>query len=75
MAETTLIVSSCLPGYGNKNIRIDREAFYEGIIKLVDKQQDFYEFVSAGRVLPYGLQVRIVKDAIPQNNLKLERFK
>ena len=66
MAETTLIVSSCLPGYGNKNIRINREAFYEGIIKLVDKQQDFCEFVSAGRILP-GLQVRIVKDGIPQN--------
>ena len=70
MAETTLIVSSCLPGYGNKNIRINREAFYEGIIKLVDKQQDFCEFVSAGRILP-GLQVRIVKDGIPQNNLNL----
>ena len=73
MAETTLIVSSCLPGYGNKNIRINREAFYEGIIKLVDKQQDFCEFVSAGRILP-GLQVRIVKDGIPQNNLNLEEI-
>ena len=41
MAETTLIVSSCLPGYGNKNIIINREAFYEGIIKLDDKQKDF----------------------------------
>lgn len=58
MAETTLIVSSCLPGYGNKNIRINREAFYEGIIKLVDKQQDFCEFVSAGSIYLKGGYMR-----------------
>lgn len=34
------------------------------------RYQDFCEFVSAGRILP-GLQVRIVKDGIPQNNLNL----
>ena len=43
----------------------------QGIIKLVDKQQDFLWICwIAGRILP-GLQVRIVKDGIPQNNLNL----
>lgn len=70
LAETTLIVSSCCPGYGGKTIKIDRQLFYKDIVKEADKERDSCEFVSAGRVLP-GIQVRIMKDDIPQDSLNL----
>lgn len=70
LAETTLIVSSCVPGDGGRTIKIDRQLFYKGIIKTVDKERDSCEFVSAGRVLP-GMQVRIMQGNIPQDSLNL----
>lgn len=70
IAEATLIVTSCLPGEGNKTIRIDRELFYDGIIQPTDGDRNFCEFISAGKALP-GVQVRIVKNGISQGNMEL----
>lgn len=70
IAEATLIVTSCLPGEGNKTIRIDRELFYDGIIQLADGGRSFCEFISAGKALP-GVQIRIVKNGISQGNMEI----
>lgn len=70
IAEATLIVTSCLPGEGNKTIRIDRELFYDGIIRLADGNRDFCEFISAGRALP-GVQIRIVRDGVSRGKMEL----
>ena len=61
MAENTLTVTSCLPGEGHRTIKLDRESFYEGEIRLSDGSSDYCEFVSAGRPMP-DMQVRIVGD-------------
>ncbi|MCR4769995.1 MAG: amino acid adenylation domain-containing protein [Bacteroidaceae bacterium] len=70
MAENTLIISSCLPGEGDKTIKIDRESFYEGKIKLAEDGHDYCEFLSAGKAMP-GMEVRIVNDGIVQKHMKL----
>lgn len=70
MAETTLIVSACTHGYGNRTIKIERDAFYDGIIKPCNNDAPFCEFTSAGTVLPC-FQVRIEKDGISQGNMQI----
>ena len=70
MAETTLIVSACTYGYGNRTIKIERDAFYDGIIKPCNNDAPFCEFTSAGTVLPC-FQVRIEKDGISQGNMQI----
>ena len=70
MAETTLIVSASTHGYGNRTIKIERDAFYDGIIKPCNNDAPFCEFTSAGTVLPC-FQVRIEKDGIAQGNMQI----
>lgn len=70
IAEATLIVTSCLPGEGNRTIRIDRELFYDGIIRPADGNRDFCEFISAGKAL-LGVQVRIVEDGVSRGKMEL----
>ena len=61
LAEATLIVSFSQAWQGDKIIKLNRDSFNNGILKLAKDGDAFCEFLGAGKVI-HGIDVRIVDE-------------
>ncbi len=65
MAEATLSISVCNPGKGDRTVKLDREAFANGMVEEAGSEMSsFCEFTSVGFPLE-GVTWRIAEEDIP----------